>query len=889
MKHDPHLPLRADIRLLGRLLGETLRSQEGTALFETVERVRALSKRAREKDGATLLTELGQELEGLALPDALPVARAFAHFLTLANIAEQHHRIRRRRAYRSDPQAPPQRGSFDESFARLLAAGVSSEELLRRVGTLKIELVFTAHPTEVVRRTLRRSQGRIAALLEQRDRQDLLPEERVSLLDALRREILTMWRTHEVQHQQPTPLDEVKQGLVVFEQTLWEAVPTWLRTFDRALERTTGERLSVETVPIRFGSWMGGDRDGNPHVTPSITPKACWLARWMAADLYRRELGILRSELSLARGSRELEARAGTTREPYRVVLGELLVRLRATQEGIERLLKDDSPTPEHASRMLWNEVDLREPLDLCHRSLQETGAGLVADGRLLDVRRRVACFGLTLVQLDVRQESTRHAEALDALTLRIGRGSYLSWTESQRQDFLVEQIARDGDELEPCFRDLDSFSDEVRDVLETFLVIERIPSASLGAYVISMASRPSDVLCVEVLQRAARISRPLRVVPLFETVGDLASSDECCRALFALPGYRERIGGRQEVMLGYSDSAKDGGRLAAAWELFQAQERLVTAAHESSIAVTFFHGRGGTVGRGGGPLHLAIQSQPPGSIDGTLRVTEQGEMIHAKFGLPGIAVRTLEVATTAVLEATLRPGAPPEADWRARMQAIADTSRRAYRKVVYETPDFLDYFRAATPEQELSSLKIGSRPARRRASGGVETLRAIPWVFAWMQTRLLLPSWLGVTEALEEARAAGAFDDLRAMVQRWPFFRSTFDLVDMVLAKASPRIAAQYDARLVEPVGQAIGRDLRGRLERAIRLMCELLGCERPLANNPVLRRSIDVRNPYVDPINLVQIELLRRLRAEPDNEDLLDTLLITVNGVAAGMRNTG
>jgi phosphoenolpyruvate carboxylase len=378
--------------------------------------------------------------------------------------------------------------------------------------------------------------------------------------------------------------------------------------------------------------------------------------------------------------------------------------------------------------------------------------------------------------------------------------------------------------------------------------------------------------------------------VPLFETVDDLASAGASLAGLLDIPWYRERAGDRQEVMIGYSDSAKDGGRLAAAWALYRAQEDLTRACRERGVRLTLFHGRGGSIGRGGGPTHLAIQSQPPGSVNGTLRVTEQGEMIDAQFGLPGIAHRTLEVYTTAVLEATLLEHAEPPAEWRERMERVAAVSRAAYRKTVYEDPRFVDYFRSATPEPELGRLRIGSRPARRTPGQGVESLRAIPWVFAWTQVRLMLPAWLGAAAAFAETENAGALDELAAMYRGWPFFQSTIDLIEMVLAKVSPAIQAQYEARLVPPELRPLGAALRDELARTTDGVRRLTGHERLLEHNRVLRRSIDVRNPYVDPINLVQLELLGRLRAAGGEDPrLLDALLVTVNGIAAGMRNTG
>ena len=427
-----------------------------------------------------------------------------------------------------------------------------------------------------------------------------------------------------------------------------------------------------------------------------------------------------------------------------------------------------------------------------------------------------------------------------------------------------------------------------MRDVLDTFRVAASLPPGSLGAYVITMTSHASDVLAVELLQQLAGTRHPQRVVPLFETAADLGRAGRILDELFSHPWYRARIGGRQEVMIGYSDSAKDAGRFAAAWSLYTAQEQIVAACAQHGIALTLFHGRGGSVGRGGGPTHLAIRSQPPGSINGRLRVTEQGEMIQTKFGLPDIAVRTMEVYTTATLEATLMPASQPLPEWRETMTRLSERARASYRAIVYDDDRFVPYFRAATPEPELRDIRIGSRPARRGGRDGVEGLRAIPWQFAWTQTRLLLASWLGVEEALV---APGDTDQarLRQMYEEWPFFQSTLDLIEMVLAKADPRIAAEYDRRLVPAELQPLGADLRARLDRATQAVLAITGHREPVETTPVLRRSIDVRNPYVDPINLVQIELLARLRQTVDTPELRRAFVVTVNGIAAGMRNTG
>jgi phosphoenolpyruvate carboxylase len=429
-----------------------------------------------------------------------------------------------------------------------------------------------------------------------------------------------------------------------------------------------------------------------------------------------------------------------------------------------------------------------------------------------------------------------------------------------------------------------------VMDVVETFRMIARLPPDSLGAYIITMASVPSDVLVAELLQRECGARTPLRVVPLLETAQDLRGGGSMLRQLLSIPWYRDRIDGHQEVMIGYSDSAKDVGRFGAAWELYKAQEVIVEACRATGVRVTLFHGRGGSVGRGGGPTYIAIQSQPPGSVEGRIRVTEQGEMIQAKFGLEEIAVRTLEIYTTATLEASRMPVRKPTAAERERMEAIAFASRMGYRGLVYDHPRFVEYFRTVTPEPELSLLNIGSRPSRRPGGrAGVESLRAIPWQFAWTQNRLLLASWLGVDVAIGDALARGEADALRTMYREWPFFRSALDLIEMVLAKADARIAAQYDRELVPGDLQVLADDLRARLQRAVDSVLGVTGHRELVGDNPVLRRSINVRNPYVDPINLVQVELLRRSRSGKADETLERALLVTMNGIAAGLRNTG
>ena len=880
MNFDPHQPLRDDVRVLGEVLGRVLQQHEGKETFDRVEQVREAAKRARTRDSE--LEHIDQLLREMPIASALTVARAFAHFLTLANIAEQHHRVHRRRDHARVPDGQPQRGSAAETFARLRQEGVPADALAAAIASMRVELVFTAHPTEIVRRTLLQKHNRIAQILALRDRPDLTPDEQADSLAGLQREVAAAWQTDEVRRSRVTPLDEVRAGLVVFEQSLWDALPQYVRAVDRALAAATGRPLPRDVSPVRFGSWIGGDRDGNPNITPEVTRQATWLARWQAADLYLRDITALRSELSLSasHASEELRTRVGEAHEPYRVLLKEVRDRLRATRDLAEEALAESTPKLTGIAPYLAA-AELAEPLELCFHSLMATGNEVLAAGRLTDILRRVTAFGVTLARLDLRQEAERHTATVDWIAGAAGLGRYASLSEPDRQRFLVEHLTAGDVRLDDLA--LTTSDDQVRDVLDTFRVAARIHPESLGAYVITMASAPSDVLAVEFLQMAAGTSHPQRVVPLLETARDLEHAGTIMGDLLAIPWYRDRIAGHQEVMIGYSDSAKDAGRLSADWALYCAQEEVVAACEKWSVHLTLFHGRGGSIGRGGGPTYLAIQSQPPGSVRGTLRATEQGEMIQAKFGLVDIAIRTLEVYTTATLEAVVAPRPSPKVEWRDCMTKVAARARATYRSTVYDDPRFIPYFRTATPEPELALVSIGSRPARRAPGKGVETLRAIPWQFAWTQTRLMLPSWLGIEDAL-----SGDNLMLREMYSRWAFFASTIDLVEMTLAKADGRIASQYD-RLVPHDLRSLGLDLRARLSRAVDAVRSVTGHDVLLETNPVLRRSIDVRNPYVDPINLVQVELLRRLRGSDSDPAIFDAFVVTVNGIAAGMRNTG
>ncbi|KQQ68032.1 phosphoenolpyruvate carboxylase [Pseudomonas sp. Leaf127] len=871
--------LREDVHLLGELLGNTIRDQRGADFLDTIERIRKAAKAGR-RGSAEGAEQLTSSVAGLEDDELLPVARAFNQFLNLANIAEQYQLLRRRDD--AQPSAFENR-VLPELLERLKRAGHSQEALARQLGKLDIELVLTAHPTEVTRRTLIQKYDAMAEQLAALDHRDLNSQEYEQIVTRLQRLIAEAWHTEEIRRTRPTPVDEAKWGFAVIEHSLWQAVPNYLRKADQALHAATGLRLPLEAAPIRFASWMGGDRDGNPNVTAGVTREVLLLARWMAADLYLRDVDHLAADLSMQEANATLKAQVGDSAEPYRAELKRLRERLRATRNWAQASLASPQPAPD---AVLHDNRDLLAPLQRCFDSLHECGMGVIADGPLLDCLRRAVTFGLFLVRLDVRQDSSRHSAALTEITDYLGLGRYEDWDEEARIEFLTQELKSRRPLLPTHFTP----AADTAEVLATCREVAAAPAASLGSYVISMAGAASDVLAVQLLLKEAGLQRPMRVVPLFETLADLDNAGPVIERLLGLPGYRTRLHGPQEVMIGYSDSAKDAGTTAAAWAQYRAQENLVRICREQQVELLLFHGRGGTVGRGGGPAHAAILSQPPGSVAGRFRTTEQGEMIRFKFGLPGIAEQNLNLYLAAVLEATLLPPPLPEPAWRQMMDRLAGDGVKAYRAVVREHPEFVEYFRQATPEQELGRLPLGSRPAKRR-EGGVESLRAIPWIFAWTQTRLMLPAWLGWEAALSQALARGEGPLLAQMREQWPFFRTRIDMLEMVLAKADSDIARLYDERLVSPKLQHLGSHLRDLLSQACEVVLGLTGQQRLLAHSPETLEFISLRNTYLDPLHLLQAELLARAREREARLDspLERALLVSVAGIAAGLRNTG
>jgi len=896
-----HPALRDNVRLLGDLLGQNIQSHLGQEFLDKLEAIRAAAKLDREEQAGDASPELVRILQDLGDDEVVFVTRAFNQFLNLANIAEQYHTVRRNR---TDKEAGIE--SFDDLLTRLKQAGKTQQDLSDLLQDLNVEFVLTAHPTEVTRRTLIMKYEEMTACLSDLDRSGLSDKEQRRIHERLNRLVCEAWHSDEIRQERPSAVDEARWGFAVIENSLWDALPEFLRDFDIAVQEKYDQTLPVDFNPIQFSSWMGGDRDGNPNVTAKLTQEVMSLSRWMAADLYLRDIRALMNQLSMWDCSEELKQATEqyvddsnrNRNEPYRLIMTGLRKRLMATLDWSAKTAKGIAA---NATDVLFDNDDLLQPLLMCHRSLSETGLVSVANGLLLDTIRRVSCFGLELLKLDIRQDSERHMNVMSEVTQYFGLGDFAEWDELKRQKFLLTELQS----KRPLFPMEWSCSDEVKEVLDTCQVVAKQPAAALGSYVISMASSPSDVLTVILLLKEAGIQHNMRVVPLFETLDDLSGSSGAIDNLLSIPWYQDYCQKHQEVMIGYSDSAKDAGQMAAAWAQYQAQERLVEVAQNHQVKLTLFHGRGGTVGRGGGPANRAILSQPPGSVAGSFRITEQGEMIRFKFGMPSVAKQSLKLYLNAVVEASLLPPPEPKSAWRELMNGMTQTSLKSYRATVRENPDFVSYFRAVTPEQELGKLALGSRPARRNATGGVESLRAIPWIFAWTQIRLMLPAWLGSDEALARVLNSEQESTLDEMFSQWPFFKTHIDMLEMVVAKGDARIARYYDQLLVPEALKPLGHTLRHRYIDMISLVNKVKKQDMLQAENPQLQGSLNVRNPYTDPLHYLQAELLRRDRLCAEIPDDTQTggssceiktvktvetaLKVTMAGIAAGIRNTG
>jgi phosphoenolpyruvate carboxylase len=947
--------------LLRTIFFAVVRETVGEEFLNKLMRVYEASEKFGASKDSKDFEAMKSMLDGMAVDESLQFASAYSNLLNLHNISEQVANAMEERHKRLDDIPKGRAKTTNGAIKGLIRAGKSTDEIYAALANQHVDLVLTAHPTQALRRSMLKSFGKIREKLLQLQRFRLSHYERAEVLDEIRSSVAAAWRTDEIRRTPPKPQDEMRQGLTYFQQTIWDGIPTFMRRVDTSLLANGCPRLPLDRSLVTFGSWMGGDRDGNPYVTSTCTRDVVLLARVQGVNLLFHAIQRLIFELSMWRCNvvvKELASnilensesdkqkvfeerkkrnyddfwKAIPSHEPYRVILAELRDKLYNTREALQRAIADPDVTIDmHDDSIIRHKEELFEPLVACYESLIEVGDGQIANAYLLDVIRQVQCFGLGLVKLDIRQESDRHAEAIDAVTRFIGLGSYLEWSEEKKIEWLTSEL----NSKRPLLPHGLECSAEVQEVLDTCKMIAHLQQTcpgSLGTYVISMATCASDVLGVVLLQRecGCRKEDLLRVAPLFERLDDLNDAPRVLRQLFSVPWYHDHISGFQEVMIGYSDSGKDAGRMAAAWALYDGQEKVVQAGKEFDVALTLFHGRGGTVGRGGGPAHIAMLSQPPGTVNGSIRVTVQGEVIETDFGEKENCFHTLDLYTASVLEHTLNPPSHPRQEWREIMDKMSEYSCAQYRKTVFQTPEFVGYFGQATPGAELGSLNIGSRPAKRKPNAGVTALRAIPWIFAWTQSRFHLPVWLGISASFQKLIDDGELDTLREMYKSWPFFEVTIDLVEMVLAKADPLVVQYYERALVDETLHEFGASLRNDLQNSINCILAVsehaglltkpekieASAEAAMAMHEKLAYKLLKRSLFITPLNICQVRYLAEARAienateaeMPDMAKLKITLLegypfqdtnykgavndvlkITMKGIAAGMQNTG
>lgn len=873
----PHLhqSLRKEVRLLGRLLGEVIEHDRGSDLVDNIENIRKLAKAAR-KGNNSEWDALSSYLGAIPAGKITDIANAFSQFLNLANIAEQHHQIR----LQDDVES-----IWPKLLSELEEAHKPKHDIREELLNTCVEVVLTAHPTEILRRTHIFKYNAIATELKNQDR---LEESRKSN-NLLKRLVSEAWHTAEVRNDRPTPQEEARWGFAVVENSLWDAIPKLYHELDSTLTDKGLDAIPTQTSLVKFASWMGGDRNGNPNVTASVTREVLMLARWMAADLFIRDLERLQSELSMRECSPELRKKVGKAQEPYRELIKEIHARMQSTREWAARL--DPTPPADPEDIFLFN-ADLSELLDLCYRSLVACGMELIANGPLLDTLRRVACFGLQLIDLDIRQQAKRHTAVLDEVTrhleILINDRSYARWTEEQKQNFLIEEL----ESKRPLFPSEWPISEASQEVLDTFSVILAHGGQGVSEYVVSNTSSPSDVLAVLLLLQQTGFKNYLPVVPAFETIADLQSAPDTLDRLLNIPWYKNYLnstGGDQQLMIGYTDLAKDAGPLAAAWAEYQSQEKLIALAQKHKVSLTFFHGRGGAIGRGGTHAYDAIMSLPPGSVSGRLRLTEQGEMIRFKLGLPDLAVETLGQYLSATLSASLAPPSSAQPAWRDAMEEMAQQAQRSYRTLVNNNDFFMEFFRDLTPAQELAVLPLGSQPAIHALPSNIQNLQAVPWIFAWTQVRLMLPAWLGTETALHSIIESGAQESEQEMLD-WPFYKMQFDMLENTLARADETLVRYYAQRLTMKSQQDVGESLCQRLEQLIADVLSLRNNKTLLEGQPEVLESLNVRDTYLDPLHLLQAELLDRIRLdEGRNESVRKALQLTMAGISSGLRTTG
>ncbi len=911
---DKDVQLREDIRRLGRILGDTVRSQHGEEIFNTIELVRQSSIRFGRDGDQAGKQNLETMLDALSNDDMTKVIRAFSYFSHLSNIAEDQHHIRRTRAHLI-AGSPPKQGSLAFTMNTLLDRGHTPAQLQEFFQTALISPVLTAHPTEVQRKSILNCQMVIGRLLNERDRMQLTPEETAANEEALNRAVLTLWQTRMLRTSKLSVLDEVENGLTFYDYTLLRELPNLYAGLEDLLSQQTPQAAPVELPSFfKMGSWIGGDRDGNPFVTAAILEQTLAMQCGRALRFYLDELHALGSQLSVAMllvgASEELLALAAHSPdhsehrldEPYRRAITGMYARLAATYRDL--LGGEPVIHPTGNAEPYANIEQLSADLAIVHRSLKSNGSAALARGRLRHLRRAVDVFGFSLAPLDLRQNSDVHERVVAELLAAANPGcDYLAQNEAGRIALLLAEISTTRPLASPYLTYSDETSSELAIYRAARTAQDRYGKAAVPNCIISKTDSVSDLLELAVILKESGLLHPqearldVNIIPLFETIADLRNSAPVMQHLLSLPEYARLLDSRdqaQEVMLGYSDSNKDGGFLTSGWELYKAELALIDVFAGHNVRLRLFHGRGGSVGRGGGPSYQAILAQPAGAVQGQIRLTEQGEVITAKYANPEVGRRNLEVLAAATLEASLlaKTEPLPKPEYLACMDALSDYAFAAYRDLVYDTPGFEQYFWESTVISEIAGLNIGSRPASRKKTTAIEDLRAIPWVFSWSQCRLMLPGWYGFGSAVEAYLAANpaGLALLQEMFTEWPFFTTLLSNMEMVLAKIDLNIASRY-AGLVkdEQLRSTIFTRICSGHAATIAALKNISGQEELLAANPLLKRSIRHRFPYMAPLNHVQVELLKRFRQGDQDERVQRGIHLSINGIAAGLRNSG
>ena len=763
---------------------------------------------------------------------------------------------------------------------------ISNKKIYDQATKLDIGIVLTAHPTEVKRRTLIQKYANLTTLMEQRHLYKKYPSKIIEIDRKLYSEIAIIWKTDELKRTKPSALDEAKWGLAVIEDSLWDTIPRVYKRLNDIFRKNLNKDLPRNFNPIQFGSWMGGDRDGNPNVTSEVTKKVILFSRWQAAKLYERELTKLIQDLSMEKCSQAIKKVTGNSFEPYRVYLRPLRDKARRTHQLIEAHINYNKPLDEN--KLLKDKYEIINPLREVRTSLNMNKGQHIANADLLDLIRRVRCFGINLARLDIRQESDRHEKLLSEIFKKKNKINYSQLPEEKKIKLLNNLIKQKKTFVNKIkLRDKENL-----EVWKTFKQISKEPEQCMGAYVISMTSKASDILSVYLLQLQADTKNLLRVVPLFETLDDLKNAKGVMQNLFKLPWYRKMINSKQEVMIGYSDSSKDAGKLSASWHQYKLQEELRNLAKKYKIDLVFFHGRGGSPGRGGGPIQATLKSQPSGTVNGKIRITDQGEVIQQKYGYKPLAEYNLCSYIGAVMEATLNPPPRSKPNWRELIQKMSEISTSAYRKYLNQSEDFIRYFKTVTPHKSLGKLAIGSRPTKRKNVDNIQSLRAIPWVFAWTQIRLMLPGWLGTTEALRYGSIKKFKKTLTDMERNWPYFVSTMDILDMVISKVDPEISVIYENNLADQSLIRIGKRLRFQFDALVKLHNKITPKE-VIKERKEFRKAIFIRNNYTEMLNILQANIMNKLTNKKyknsDKKYLDDALMTSIAGISAAMKNTG